>query len=233
MSHSSSDAAIEVITVCRDGIRFRFGAELHLPEQPGYTPPRPPEDALPALYDKYRITAASPPPRRNGGPWQKGLYVAHESRPAFDPDSSAETVSGQWQQHGITWDDPIPPLDQPPLETIVLDQALPVQFEWKRTMTFEKAPDPLGFLSVPYKQPYDYDPEYKSVGVNYYGEYTLAWNKPLSPGAWVAISFDRFERPDRESADYITQVQDCNLLHSPSWTPPGVAGGEWGEPGDR
>jgi hypothetical protein len=120
---------------------------------------------------------------------------------------------------GISWVEGIPSLDKPPPETVILDQALAVQFEWSREMKFNDEPDPLGFLSIPYPQPYDYDPKLTSVGVNYYGEYTLPWSKPLSPGAWVAISFERFENPERQSADFITQVQDCNLFHRPSWRP--------------
>ncbi|MGR6964341.1 hypothetical protein ACU610_07785 [Geodermatophilus sp. URMC 61] len=217
MSHSSSDAAIEVIKVGRDGIRFRFGAELHIPEHPSWVPPRPPDEALPAQYDRFWVTATSPPPTRDGKPWEWGLMVADPGQdppPAFDP-----TVDGEWQRHGITWVDGIPLLDTPPLDSVILDQALHVPFEWGREMTFEEKPDPLGFLSVPYKQPYEYDPTYVSVGVNYYGEYTLPWRTPLAPGAWVAVSFDRFRPPERKSADFITQVRDCNLFHSPSWRP--------------
>jgi hypothetical protein len=226
MSHSSSDAAIEVIKVGRDGIRFRFGAELHIPEHPSWKPPRPPGEALPAQYDRFWITAASPPPTRGDKPWEWGLRVADPAvnpPPPFDP-----TVNGEWQRHGITWVEGIPLLDKPPLDSIVLDQALHVPFEWGREMTFDKKPDQLGFLSVPYKQPYEYNPTYTAVGVNYYGEYTLPWRTPLSPGTWVAISFDRFEPPERVSADFITQVRDCNLFHSASWRPRAGAAGTGG-----
>lgn len=224
MSQSSSDAAMQIVKVGRDGIRFCFGAELHLPEQPGqppYDPPRPPNQALPAEYERFWVTAASPPPNRDGLPWEWGLLLndpdAGDSPPPFHPPSAGSEENEKWQRWGITWSEGIPSLDKPPPETIVLDQALAVRFEWEREMTFNDAPDPLGFLSVPYKQPYEYGPGLTSVGVNYYGEYTLPWSKPLPHGAWVAISFDRFWPPDRPSADFITRVRDCNLFHPPHW----------------
>jgi hypothetical protein len=223
MSQSSSDAAMEFVKVGRDGIRFCFGAELHLPEQPGqppYEPPRPPDDALPVQHDRFWVTAASPPPNRDGLTWEWGLLLNDpdaDEPPPFRPTGAGSEESQKWRSWGITWVEGIPSLDKPAPETIILDQALPVPFEWEREMTFDDGPDPLGFLSVPYRQPYEYDPGLTSVGVNYFAEFTLPWSTPLPQGAWVAISFDRFWPPDRTSADFITQVDDCNLFHPRSW----------------
>lgn len=222
MSHSTKDAAIEVIRVGRDGIRFRFGAELHLPEgpdDPPYDPPRPPGESLQAEPSRWRITAASPPPTRDSQHWAWGLTLGAgggESPVAFDPVG----VGGpDWRTVGIGWTEVIPALDEPAAETIVLDKELPLAFEWGREMTFRNEPDPLGFLSVWYRQPFEYEPPLTSVGVNFYGEFTLAWRRPLSPGDWVALSADGFKPADRDSADFITQVEDCNVLNPPSWRP--------------
>jgi hypothetical protein len=213
-----SDAAIEVLKVGRDGIRFRFGAELRLPGEK-YEPPRPPSDALPVK--RFWVTAASPPPTRDGLPWESGLLLndptAQGAPTAFQPTGRSQGGTEKWQLYGVNWDEGILPLDEPPPGTIVLNQALLVPFEWEREMVVNRNPDPLGFLSIAYEQP-DEKAESTSVGVNYYGEYTLPWSKRLNPGDWVAISFDRFTPPERKSADFITQVQPCNLFSPPTAT---------------
>lgn len=211
MSRSSSDAAVEIVQVGRDGIEFHFGAELHLPHIAG----RPPAEAPAAGSHEFRITAVSPPPTRDGQTWESGLLLPDPNAPEewipFNPDATAPV---RWQDVGVGWVHGIPALDPPAPETIILRQDLSAPFEWGREMTFLKTPDPRGFLSVSYDQPFDYDPDLTSVGVNYYGEYTLPWRRPLEPGDWIAFGFDDFTPPERQSADFIAQIEDVYLFRS-------------------
>jgi hypothetical protein len=220
VSNSSSDAALELLRVCRDGIRFRLGAELHLPGQ-NYKRPRPPDQPLPVKT--VWITAASPPPTRDGLPWEWGLLLkdsgAGGSTREFRPTGRGSEESDEWRERGVDWVEDIPQLDEPQPATIVLNQALLVPFEWEREMTFEATPDRLGFLSKRYKQPYEYQEGSTAltVGVSYYGEFTLPWSRGLTPGDWVAISLDdRFTPPGRTSVDFIAQVNACNLFAPPT-----------------
>jgi hypothetical protein len=213
MPHSSSDAIIDVLRIGCDGIRFRFAAQLHLPS---FGRDGPPEQALTTLYGVW-IQAVSPPPQRTSAagatPWEQGIRVRGGSQAGL-PFTASTLGPGQdnrWKQLGVSLDENIAALGTPDPATIVLDQGLTVPFEWGREIAFRDEVDPLGFLSVRYSQPPMTGPV-TNVGVNYYGEYTLAWRWRLQPGAWVALSFDRFRPPERKSADFITQVEDRNLF---------------------
>jgi hypothetical protein len=157
-----------------------------------------------------RIVAASPPPNRAGQPWSWGIVVAGSVPPQpIDPASARTETSGTWRQ-GVGWIDSIPDLDKPAGDTVVLDEQRNLDLDPTRTMTFREEPEKFGFLSVPYLQPYELNPPLHTVAVKYSGEFTLRWQRPLKPGDWVAISLENFDQ-NRESADYLAQVQDCTL----------------------
>jgi hypothetical protein len=221
MPHSSSDAIIDVLRTGCDGIRFRFAAQLHLPS---FGRTGPPKRAHTTLYRVW-IQAASPPPDRTSTagatPWEQGIRVQDGSQAGlpFTAPTLGPGQDNRWKQLGVFLDKNIAALGTPDSTTIVLDQGLTLSFEWGREIAFRDEVDPLGFLSVPYPQP-PMTGTVTNVGVNYYGEYTLAWRRRLQPGAWVALSFDRFRPPQRKSADFITQVEDRNLVApTPTATP--------------
>jgi hypothetical protein len=78
------------------------------------------------------------------------------------------------------------------------------------TLAFTDEIDQRGFLSGSYPQPPVEAGRVTRVPVDFYGEYELRWSGTLPAGTWVAISFDRFWPPERSSAEYITQVEDCD-----------------------
>ena len=210
MSRSTRDAAIDLIRVCRDGIQIVIGSKLQLPSADGGEPPLPAAGGGPGQQERCRIVAASPPPTRAGQPWTWGILVAGSEPPTpIDPASARTETSGTWRQ-GVDWIDPIPDLDTPVGDAIVLDEQRDLNLDPDRTMTFKEDPEQFGFLSVRYPQPYELTPPLHTVGVRFSGEFTLRWRRPLAPGDWVAISLENFA-PGRESADYLAQVQDCTL----------------------
>ncbi len=213
MPLASSDAVIDVLRVGRDGVRFRVAVELHLPM---FHREGPPKEALPTRHDIW-VQAASPPPTRDGDPWWDGVRVhdgTENGRP-FKPTGLGPGQDDGWKRHGVFCLEGIPSLDEPGPGTVVLDQGLTVPFEWGRQIPFRREVDPRGFLSIPYPQPPVGEDGVNDVGVNYFCECTLRWRKRLTPGDWVAISFDRFTPPGRRSADYIAQVERCNLFEPP------------------
>jgi hypothetical protein len=216
MSNSSSDAVIDVRQVCCHMIQLRLGIHLRAPAEP--------PDALPARY--VRIQAASPPPTRAGGPWEDGILVddGMETRPLLPTDAD-----DPWKRRGVDWVTGIASLDQPKPSTIVLDRwlvlparraqlaVLPERAEARAapapaSFTALNEVDPRGFLSVPYPLPRVDGRPVPEISVDYSGEYTLPWTRQLMPDGWVAISLDRFCPPERDSADYIAQVEDCTRL---------------------
>jgi hypothetical protein len=203
---ASKDGLIDVLRVGRDGVRFRFAAQLHLSE---YGRTGPPATALPTLYQRIQATSQ---PTRVGGPWQDGIRVndgTENGRPFTLREG--RSLDDAWQRRGVFWLEGIPNLDLPEPDTIILDEQIELPFRWAMEVPIIDYVDPRGFLSIPYPQPEQTD-TITYVGVNYFGEYTLAWTRPLQPGDWVAISFDRFQPPDRSSADYLAQVEDVNLF---------------------
>ncbi len=211
MSHAGGDAVFDFPQVCRNGIALKFGVR-----DPTH-PQGAPEMRLRALY--RRIQAASPPPTRDGRPWELGIRVKDGTE-----DGQPLRVAGgddSWKRRGVFHLEGIPSLDQPTPNTIVLDRwlAVPAVQAHPTTLAFTNEVDQRGFLSVSYPQPPIQDEGVTRVGVAYYNQHTFHWARQLPPGAWVAISFDRFWPPERDSADYIAQVEDCMLppplaLHS-------------------
>jgi hypothetical protein len=203
MSHAGSDAVFDFLQVCRNGIRLKFG--LRVPTLPQGDSQKP----LHAIY--RRIQAASPPSTRDGHPWEFGIRVydgTKDGQPlrVADGDDS-------WKRRGVFHLEGIPSLGQPTPNTIVLDRwlAVPAARAQPTTFAFTNEVDQRGFLSVSYPQPPIGDDGVTPVSVAYFEQYTLDWTRELSPGAWVAISFDRFWPPERDSADYIAQVEDRML----------------------
>jgi hypothetical protein len=200
MPHAGADAVFDLLQVCRNGIRLKFGVRVTtLPQGVSQKPLR-------AIY--RRIQAASPPSTRDGHPWEFGIRVndgTKDGQPlrVADGDDS-------WKRRGVFHLEGIPSLDQPTANTIVLDRWLvvPAAQAHPTTFAFTNEVDQRGFLSVSYPQPPIGDDGVTPVSVAYFEQYTIDWTRELSPGAWVAISFDRFWPPERDSADYLAQVED-------------------------
>jgi hypothetical protein len=199
---STSNLGIEVLRAARDGVRLRLVA--HLPA--GDSPPAYPRPDLPQI-----LQAASPPPERvDGRRWYEPIRDSHD-RPLFadegDPDA--------WKQ-GIRFTDDVTPLGPPAAETVVLDQQVTLTFQWAREISYTHTGGdyPNGFIAAPYTQPQ----QDEWLGVDFYGEFELAWRHALEPNAWVAISFERFE-PGRRSVEFLTRVTDAWLFRPPSGVP--------------
>ncbi len=206
MPHAGEDAVFDFLQVCRNGIQLKLG--VRAPTHPQGPPEKPPR----AIY--RRIQAASPPPTRDGRPWDLGIRVkdgTEDGQPlrVADGDDS-------WKRRGVYHLEGIPSLDQPTPNTIVLDRWMAVAAVQAHptTFAFTNEVDQRGFLSVSYPQPHIGDDGVTPVGVAYFEQYTFHWARPLPARAWVAISFDRFWPPERHSADYIAQVED-RMLSSP------------------
>jgi hypothetical protein len=203
MPHAGGDAVFDFLQVCRNGIRLKFGVRV------ATHPQGSPEKPLRAIYQ--RIQAVSPPPTRDGRPWELGIRVkdgTEDGQPLRMADGD-----DSWKRRGVFHLEGIPSLDQPTPNTIVLDRwmAVPAVQAHPTTFAFTNEVDQRGFLSVSYPQPHIGDDGVTPVGVAYFEQYTLHWARQLPPGAWVAISFDRFWPPERDSADYIAQVEDGML----------------------
>jgi hypothetical protein len=196
MSVFSSDAAFELTGACVHSLRFAFGAPVGYPygvrlsdEQGG----------PPALF--RRIQAASPPPTRGGDPWQTGMTLAGQP---FDPETGAGKLAD------VSCEEGIPSLDAAEPGTVVLD-------EWFRVGRQEKQLDVPGSdqgrcaLSIKYWNPIPEGQTSTSKTVAYYtDDLTMSWNRDMTVGQWVAISFDAFFPPERDSADLILQIGECD-----------------------
>jgi hypothetical protein len=206
MPHAGSDAVFDFLRVCRHDVLFVFG--VRPPTLPQGVPPK----RLRALY--ARIQVASPPPSRvDKLPWDYGIRVndGTEDGQPFQVAAGDNT----WKQHGVFQVKGIPSLDQPAPDTILVDKWLKVAEAQDNptTLTFTDKIDPRGFLSASYPQPELGDSGEAQVPVDYYVEDSLEWPHLLSPGSWLAISFDRFWPPERESVEYLAQVGDCDPPH--------------------
>jgi hypothetical protein len=208
MGHAVSDAVIDQVRACPHSLQFRLGLQFRRPENQAPLL----ESPLPARY--LRIQAASPPPRRiDRSRWQKGLrvYDGTENGRKFDASDPS------WRQSGVFPLEGISPLDQPPSNTIVLDQWLDIPAVAPAaalTTTFTLTPPkPRSaettnhFISVAYPMPVVSGGELEVAGVTYYREAVL----PLTEAKdWIALSFSQFYPHDRESADYIIEVETCS-----------------------
>jgi hypothetical protein len=194
MGSAISDAAVEILGACRHSVRFAFGAPVGYPYAAG-TFPR--DNPPPALF--RRVQVAWPPPQRQGQPWQTGLRTA--SGP-FDPDDPPEQLRDVWAQEGAL------ALGRPEPDSIVLDWYFSVP-RTRQTMTFPGADQDSTVLSVPYWNGPD------TAHVEYFVTRRLEFPEELSDekrGKWIAISFDAFWPPERDSADLIARLGECDAL---------------------
>jgi hypothetical protein len=207
MPQAGSDAVFHFLRVCAHDVLFIFGVRPP-PASQGARPER-----LRALYT--RIQVASPPPGRvDNLPWEFGIRVndavEEEGRPL-----NPAAADASWKQQGVFQVKGIPSLDQPDPGDILVDQWLTVRAakDDPTTVRFTKELDPRGFLSAWYPQPELNEHGEAQVEVDYYGEYQIPWPRALPVNSWLAISFDRFWPPERESVEYIAQVGECDPPH--------------------
>jgi hypothetical protein len=202
MSQAGGDAIFDFLQICRHGVKLVFGVI------PPTNPKASAGSRLPAIY--RRIQAASPPPRRaDGSEWTHGMLNDGQALPPSPP-------PGGWEKPAERFAEDIASLGQPPPDTIKLDRWLTVPADPVERMVTD-APAPLGFLSARYPQPVFGADGVAYVEVDYnIATELLRWstNPPEpQPGSWVAFSFDRFQPPERESVEFIGQVQercDCD-----------------------
>ena len=194
---------VDYLQICRDGIRLRLGVRLDTSPDP-----KNPSKRMPAALYK-RIQVACPPPTREGRAWEFGTRVSDGTEDGQPLPPTDDT----WKDRGVFTVEGIPSLDQPEPSTIVFDRwlALPSSGIQPKIFTFTEEVDTRGFLSISYPQPHIGEEGAIQVGMDYFAEYMLKWSSLLPPNAYVAISLDRFWPPERESPDYIAQVQDCLL----------------------
>jgi hypothetical protein len=188
MGSAISDAAVEILAACRHSLRFAFGAPVGYPYA-ATTFPR--DNPPPALF--RRVQVAWPPPGRQGEPWETGLRTPSGS---FDPDNPPQQLRDVWARDGAI------ALNQPKSDSIVLDSWFSVPRSGQ-TMTFPGAGQDFTVLSVPYWK----GPE--RADVDYFAIRQLEFTKEGS-GDWIAISFDAFWPPERDSADVIARLQPCD-----------------------
>jgi hypothetical protein len=217
----SSDAAIYIVRVCRHALWFRYAAQIQLEE---FTRARPGAAKQPKAQLRQHVQVASPPPKRHGQDWWRGIYLddgTTNGRP-FDP---ADDI---WKQHRMVYLEGIPSLDQPSKDTIVLNASFNMTYEPGLQAPLRDEVDPKGFLSVPYYTRIQLTSGIVTyVDVNYSGEYRARWpNRPLDPEVdkWVAISIadqesDCFSPPERDTAEVIAQVEDCYRFPRPHLAP--------------
>ena len=207
MPHAGSDAVFDFLRICAHDVLFVFGVRPPAASQ-GARPER-----LRALYT--RIQVASPPPSRvDNLPWEFGIRVndpvEEEGRP-LDP----AAADASWKEQGVFQVKGVPSLDQPDPGDILVDTWLTVcaAKDDPTTVRFTKETDSRGFLSGWYPQPELDKGGEALVPVHYYGKYHLRWPNTLPRSSWLAISFDRFWPPERESVEYIAQVGECDPPH--------------------
>lgn len=188
-----SDVGVRVLLVARDGIRLEVvGLRAMADADTIRSLPLPKE---PPPFRRVWIQAASPPPPRvDGRPWDE----------AYGGDAASSSPY-----------DGLAKLSLPAPTTIVLNQqlALSLQRGMQIEVTRPDPGDPMGFPANGYPQPTE------PVDVDFRGEYELGWMRPLSPDAWVALSFDRFD-PDALSTALIARVTDTWLFDPPTERPP-------------
>ena len=199
MSHAGGDAIFDFLQICRHGVKLVFAVS------PPADPRATPGNRLPAIY--RRVQAATPPPERaDHSPWTSGILVddgAGNRRP-LRPEDGVEV----WGNRGVNFVQDIASLGLPDPATIMLDRWLAVPAD-PSTRPFTDEVDPRGFLSASYPQPAVGAGGVTHVQVDYAAEYDLAWSRPLPAGSrWVALSFDRFWPPERESVEFIGLVEE-------------------------
>jgi hypothetical protein len=196
MSQAVSDAAFELLGACRHSLRFAFGAPIDYP----YAAVRlAAENTPPALF--RRLQASSPPPTREGAPWQTGMTL--DGRPFEPADPGHRSALDRVQR-----DEGAASLDQPEPAAIVLDQhfSLPRQ---QQKVAFPGSDRGRYVLSVAYWSPVPASGDEVVKEVEYYDTFRMEWDRrPESD--WVAVSFDAFWPPERDSADVLIPLGECD-----------------------
>ena len=199
MSHAGGDAIFDFVQICDHGVKLIFGIT------PPTDPQASPENRLIAIY--RRIQAASPPPARaDGRPWDFGILIKADAK-NLQPWRLADGEDS-WKGREVHFVEDIASLGQPQPGKIVLDEWLRVPAK-PFDRPFTSGPDPLGFLSASYPQPAPGEGGGTRVRVDYNAVFDLRWSR-APESRWVAFSFDRFWPPERESVEFIGQVQDCD-----------------------
>ncbi|HWD44061.1 MAG TPA: hypothetical protein VHM23_10210 [Actinomycetota bacterium] len=204
MPQAGPDAIFDFLQICHHRVKFILGV---LP--PLADPQAAPGRRLPAIY--RRIQAATPPPdRADKTPWEFGIRLDDNTEDGQPFQSSDDDDS--WKDRGVFFVKDIASLDQPkPPSAIVLDSWLAVParpISWPFTNDIDRH----GFRSAHYPQPRIGKEGVTRVSLDYFGMYDLPWSRHLPDDSqWVAFSFDRFWPPERDSPEYIGQVQtDCD-----------------------
>ena len=202
---NGSDIGVQVLLVARDGIRLEVvRVPWQVVDEGEYT--LAPSEATEASRRRWIQAASPPPPRVDGCPWYEPFLPGRQLPDWLQPakaDSPYDPYDG------------LPKLARPPAEAIVLDQQVELDVQRGREVTFTR-PDPghaLGFPASGYPLPDG------PVEADAYALFELAWRQPLQPGAWVALSFDRFD-PNALSTAFLVKVTDAWLFEDREATYP-------------
>ncbi|WP_127502451.1 hypothetical protein [Actinoplanes solisilvae] len=191
-----SDAVFKLDGACVHSLRFSFGAPLGYPSAPALPDGA---DSPPALF--RRIQVASPPPTRGGEPWQNGMKLAGQP---FEPGAGADKLAE------VVCDEGIPSLDAANPETVVLDEWFRVEKQ-EATVDFPGEDHGRYLLAIGYWSPIPQGQPTAQKTVAYYGDrYEMEWTRPVAVGDWVAVSFDAFFPPERDSSDVIIPITECD-----------------------
>jgi hypothetical protein len=194
MNQASSDAAFELRGACVHCLRFAFGAPVGYPHATAQIAENSPP---PAMF--RRLQAASPPPTREGAPWHEGLTL--DGGP-FRPDVSS------YRLDEVRFGDGLASLDPPEPETVVLDQWFTVPRQ-RHVMAFPGEDHGRFLVSIDYWNAVPESVEEIEKEVQYYDTYRMDWDR-RPEGDWVAVSFDAFWPPERDSADLLIPLGECD-----------------------
>ncbi|BCY10884.1 hypothetical protein L3i22_059720 [Actinoplanes sp. L3-i22] len=189
-----SEAAFELAGACVHALRFAVGAPLDRPYAKVEVSTTHP---APALY--RRLQVVSPPPTRDGEPWQTGLTL--NDKP-FQPSELPRRLADVQITEGT------PSLDLPDPERIVLDRWISIPRQ-QATMEFSSTGDDRYVLAVQYWNPVPPGEESVTKELQYYGSYRFDFDRPPASD-WIAVSFDGFWPPERDSADLLIPLGDCD-----------------------
>jgi hypothetical protein len=204
---NGSDIGVQVLLVARDGIRLEVvRVPLQVVDEGEYT--LVPVEATDASRRRWIQAASPPPPRVDGCPWYEPFLPGRQLPDWLQPAPAA--ADSPYDPY-----DGLPKLARPPAEAIVLDQQVELGVQRGRQVQFTR-PAPghaLGFPASGYPLPDE------PVEADAYALLELAWRQPLQPGAWIALSFDRFD-PNALSTAFLVKVTDAWLFEDRETTYP-------------
>jgi hypothetical protein len=206
---NGSDIGVQIDVAARDGIRLEIARlPMRVVDEGDYRLVE--VEVTEASRWRWIQAASPPPPRVDGCPWYG----------AFGP---ADRTLPEWLQapRAASPYDGLAKLARPSAETIVLDQQVELFDDRERKLEFARpAPgEPRGFPANEYPLPVG------PVEATAYVQCQLAWRHPLQAGAWVALSFDRFD-PNALSTAFLVKVSDAWLFGGPEAAfPKGAAAG--------